>query len=586
MGTRSLATMALATAAFVVIGHVASLWCGLFLDDHAHYANLRNGDWSYRSAVDAARLGIVGEVIDLWGRSEAGLRFYRPVAFWLMRAQYVLVGWSPFGMHVFSLLWHWTAAMLVGLLAWRMTRQAVWAAVASCLMAIHPGHVITVQWIACQTELLVAVFLLAATLAYARYADWWSDVPPTTATSTPRPRRAVASLAGSLGLFALALGCREHAVMWPAAIFAGDIAFRRFSLRRLPAYGLAAGVVALYLLLRHWALGGFPLPGRPYLVRPGDPEFFRHVCEKFVYYVIGLFGYIPVLPSGWSEFFAERRFTFYGTFAASVLIVVLIGRAWPCRRQLLFPVAWIVLFFAPLLPVFASNHHLYLPSAGMAWLVAIGFAALAGTVPGRRQLAAAALVVANGIGLPFLTWAFGWTYRSAILVEDVFVRDVLESGRTIREGDHLFFINFPYNAYYAIPALKAAISLKELHGHVLTFSPWFTRMAEPGTVEVVDDQTLVVAAPPGEGNEYLGGAGGRMILTIMGYEKPFKTGDVVRGPLFDVTFEDADERGVRRLRFRFRESIHAPGRHFFFGSPVRWAYPLFDPRLTSTQPVR
>jgi hypothetical protein len=59
---------------------------------------------------------------------------------------------------------------------------------------------------------------------------------------------------------------------------------------------------------------------------------------------------------------------------------------------------------------------------------------------------------------------------------------------------------------------------------------------------------------------------------MMGFEKPLKTGDCVRGPLFDVDVMDAGDEGVRRLRFRFHQPLDTPGHHIYFGSPVRWAY--------------
>ncbi len=168
----SLPLAGLILAMFVGLGHGLSVRTGLYLDDYAHYEHLQDGDWSYRSAVDAARLGIVGEVLDLWGRQEAGLRFYRPVAFWIMRAEYTLVHWRPFAMHLFSLAWHFGCCALIGVIVAKFLGRRFWGLVAACLMAIHPGQASTVQWIACQTELMTTFFLLTGVLAYAKHACW------------------------------------------------------------------------------------------------------------------------------------------------------------------------------------------------------------------------------------------------------------------------------------------------------------------------------------------------------------------------------------------------------------------------------
>lgn len=178
---------------FILVGHIWSIDTGLFLDDHAHYAHLRESPWTIQGLVEASRLGIVGDVMDLWGRREAGLRFFRPVAFAIMKLEYTLVGWHPLPMHLLSLGWHFLCAMLAGELAYRCFGQRFWAAVAAALLAIHPGHVATVYWIACQTELITTAFLLMATLAYARYANWphrfFGTSPPT--PSPPRRRRGI-----------------------------------------------------------------------------------------------------------------------------------------------------------------------------------------------------------------------------------------------------------------------------------------------------------------------------------------------------------------------------------------------------------
>src|SRR5690349_21544761 len=109
-------TMALVTAAFVLIGHAWSLNTGLFLDDHAHFAHLHDESWSFYDAVHASRLGVVGEVMKMWNQEETGLHFFRPISFWIMKTEYTLVHWSPMGMHFFCLGWHYLVCMLIGAL--------------------------------------------------------------------------------------------------------------------------------------------------------------------------------------------------------------------------------------------------------------------------------------------------------------------------------------------------------------------------------------------------------------------------------------------------------------------------------------
>src|SRR4030095_14791751 len=74
--------------------HGRSVTHGLFLDDHAHYKQLRECDWSLRGLTDACRLDLVGAsgYIDLWWLPDVTLRFFRPVAFALMKVTYTLSG--------------------------------------------------------------------------------------------------------------------------------------------------------------------------------------------------------------------------------------------------------------------------------------------------------------------------------------------------------------------------------------------------------------------------------------------------------------------------------------------------------------
>lgn len=127
-------------ALFVLAGHIWSVNTGLYLDDHAHFEHLVRGDWSLHSAVEASKLGIVGDVLDLWGRREAGLKFFRPIAFWTMKLEYTLAGWRPAIMHVFSLTWHFVCCLLIATLTMRCLGRRFWATVAGSLMAIQIGR--------------------------------------------------------------------------------------------------------------------------------------------------------------------------------------------------------------------------------------------------------------------------------------------------------------------------------------------------------------------------------------------------------------------------------------------------------------
>jgi len=575
---------------FVAAGYAWSVDTGLYLDDHAHFQHLQRGDWSFQSAVEASRLGIIGQVIDLWGRQEDGLLFFRPIAFWIMKAEYTLAGWKPAAMHGFVLGWHLTCSLLVGALAMRCFGRRDWATVAACLHAIHPGHTATVYWIACQTELLTTCFLLVGVVAYGRHAGWPRGVlmkhldGPAGEPAAASGHVITASAVVAIACYGAALGCRENAVLFPLVCWLGERLLgtsRRGWLRWVRWEHLAMGLVLVaYLGLRWHMLGGFPMPGKPYLMPITDPEFPRYLLDKAALYLAGLFLFVPVVPVGGQVFFTEHPGYLYSLAGT---VVVLGTAAWVAngrRRAVLWPLAWIGCFLAPLMPVFASSHHLYLPGVGAALYMAAGLAALVVRPVGSRarlfwRAGCGTAVVVLAAGLTLLTWAEAFSYKRGTLVEDLVIDDVCR-GRALASGDHLFFINMPMVAYYTVPALETKFGLGDLHGHALTFSPDLLGMPTVGELEVLDEHRFRVRC--GEGHSYFEGITGNMLLDILKLRGKVKQGKPIAAGDFTVTPTEVDEQGIRELVFDFKRPLNSPEYHFYYGSslltPLFLAYPV------------
>jgi hypothetical protein len=565
----------------LIVGYSWSLHTGLYLDDHSHFERLRYTDWSFHSAVEASKLGIVGEVLDLWGRTEASLRFFRPIAFWIMKAEYTVAGWNPTVMHGFMLMWHFVAALLVYALAMRFFDHRVWATIAAAIFLIHPGNIPTVYWIACQTELLGTTFVLIALLAHAKYSGWSYGL-----LAPEKARRS--SAAGNWGyaltamlFYALALGCRENTVLFPVIAWFGDrfcfSARRRWI--RWDYFGLAAVVIG-YMVLRWYMLGGFPVPRKPYLVPVTDPEFPAFVLDKLSLYLIGLFSFIPVVPIGGRAYLSARPEYLYGGLIGILIVIAITWLAYRRLRPLLWAVIWIACTLAAVLPVFASAHHLYLPSVGASLMLAALLALLAGyrrtadrPAGALRRWTVGAMIAALGCGLGVVSWSIGFVFVRGTIVEDV-VTDEVQSGRPLHEGDHLFFINMPVTAYYAVPALRETLGMDELYGHALTFSPDLLVTRTPSRIERVDEDTLRVHAP--DGSPYFAGVTGNTLLQVMQLEEAVREGEPIDAGLFTVTPERMDDQGIHVLRYDFVRSLNSPDFHFFLGSPAALAYPLKD----------
>jgi len=622
-------------ALFVVTGYAQSLRFGLWFDDHAHYLHLKKGGWSHTDAVEAAYLAVPGEVMDYWGRSEPLIRYYRPVAFTLMKIEYTVAGWRPEIMHGFSMGWHFLCAMLVGSLTMKFLGSRTWATVAACIMAIHPAHVGTVMWIACQTELMSTAFQLIAILAYSRHARWGAlfahphatiasesrawfagrllqpAVTPSTSTGGSE-RHLSPAIMLSLLCFALALGCRENAVVFPLACWLGDRfcgAGRRKWLRW--EHISMVIMVIVYICIRHWALQGFYSLTWHRMAGLSQLEMLRFLFDKPLVYLMGIFCYVPIIPGLTVGQTGGPPLALYAMAAAIFVTFVVIWKMFGWGRAVLWPATVMLLTMAPTIPIYPSAHHLYLPSVGGVILMT-SFVALVGGIrqaPGHglsrlRKWVLGLVLISYAVGLTGVTVWRGHGLVAGTLPEDLVVEDVIKrSPKPIRSGDHLFFINIPsLAALYPSCAVRAEKGLSELYAHALTYSPEVLGMENPATLEVLDNHRLLVRAP--EGSPYLKGLSGQILRSMLGLPE-LSTGDTLKADLdrykvkqdpddtisqgdwYTVVIRDADDEGIRELEFVFNKPLDSPEYHFYFGSPHFMAYPIdvSRPTVAASQPA-
>jgi hypothetical protein len=564
----------LALAALITVLHGRCLAYGLFLDDYAHYQQLRECGWSLRDLTRACHLELIGGVIELWWMPEVTLRFFRPLAFGLMKLTYTLSGWSPVTMHVASLVWHLANCTLLMLLLRRLgvRRPLAWAVAA--LFAIHPGHVATVQWIASQTELMVTTLLLAATHCYAEFRRW-----PGSRLRFGRARRTRVRWPWGIAcvaLFTAALFCRENAVVFPLVLLATEpLARRRRSgaaLALLAACGLA---IATYAALRSYYLGGAALPPRPYVVPLTDPDFFRYVLDKACYYLLGEFLLVPCVPIGGLAYFRERPLAFYGL--ALLIVIALVVLTVRNRHRLAGRLAPACLFgfMLPVLPAFESPHHLYLPGVGWAIFAALLLQVIGGVVgsapnraPAPRQPIMWLGVVLTGLLFGVTTHFFGLAFDTAQAVEDQVIEEIATAPRPVADNDTLYVANLPAIAHYAKPAVEHRTGTRGLRVVALTWSPRLLGMATASELTIVDDRTIELRVAD---DRYFSGPLGLLTAQASGQAAPVTARGPRRCSDFTVSLIDRDENGISALRFAFNESFAQTGVHLFWGSRTRWA---------------
>lgn len=582
------AALAVAVIATLIISlHGRCLEYGLFMDDHAHARQLRESGWSLRELVDACRLDLFGEILEVWWQRDFSIRFFRPVAFACMKLVYVLSGWSAVAQHVASLAWHAAAVLLLMRLLRRLGYGFLASLSAAALFAIHPGQIATVQWIASQSELIVSTLILGAVHCFANFRGWpgrrWSDTGPDTAAgaSPPATPHWAWGVAAAV-LYALALGCRENAFMLPLVLLAVEmVCTGRLRRRNVLAYAGLAAVALGYVALRSAYLGGAALPGRPYVVPPTEPDFLPYVFDKFCYYLLGEFICAPLVPITGLNYCRENAWLFYPATGIVVVLMLWIAlRARPRVGAVLGP-AWVSLFMLPVLPAFESPHHLYLPGLGWAivfaqlvTLLAHGRNALRGFTPGRppgviRMAAVALIVAALGVGFGAGTHFFSLPLDTAQDVEDRVADEVVAVASELHDGDTLYFANLPLIAHYVRMIVEDRTGLKDLRAVALTWSPRLLGMQTPSELRWVDERTIDVEIA---GDRYFDGALGKMVRDATHRPIPIDPGKPLVHGAFSVELLAADLDAVRALRFRFERPPGEGGVHLFWGSRTRWAY--------------
>jgi tetratricopeptide (TPR) repeat protein len=319
---------------------------------------------------------------DVWAFQRAGSiagevppPYYRPLFTAYTTVGYQLFGLWPQGWHLLSVAVHVAATILVYKLVKRVGGSVVVGTAAALLFAVHPAHVESVAWASGVPDPLAALFYVPALIWFVRY----------------RREGGGKFLALSVGAYALALLCKETALVLPLVVEAWDVAregdaslsqrMKRAALASLPYLGVAG----LYLMARVAVLGavGWTHPvmtgvSRSTLLLTAPSvlaAYARHLVAPF--YLSFQYG-TPLV-----------REASDANFLLPALLLAALGLAlWYFQRRLTAEhVLALALIVAPLLPVLnlkalhpdylVQDRYLYLPSIGLCWLAALAFARLA-----------------------------------------------------------------------------------------------------------------------------------------------------------------------------------------------------------------
>ena len=306
---------------------------------------------------------------------------YRPIYYSVFWLEYQLFGTESMPYYVFNATLHGANAVLVYLLAWRLTRSRLASAAGALIWAFQPQYADTVAWVSSTTDLLLVFFSLSAVLLYAR------------ALETEGQRRWL-GVGASFGAALLALGAKESGIVVVVLIAGYHLLLGEPDLlrrRRLPWPLLPFLAIPLVFLPLRAALVGN-------LATDGDKALFTWDVFAHIHTLAGLAAGPVVGQSVSNSAYGVSQGAAGIALIACTVVAVLVGsrRGW-------FLVGWFYVALAPFLvfpQVWLIGRYLYLPFVGIAILAGIAIARAAESIPaGRtvvwvRQGAGAAVVLA------------------------------------------------------------------------------------------------------------------------------------------------------------------------------------------------
>src|SRR5439155_8956336 len=404
--------LALALVTFLVF--LPALWNGFVEWDD--YVNLYENE-GYR--------GLTWPQIR-WMFSTTLMGHWIPLTWLTFGLDYVLWEMNPAGYHLTSLVIFAANAPVFYFVALRLFRQATGfaagplrlAAIAATLFfAIHPLRAESVGWATERRDVLSGLFYLLTILMYLKACD-------------ANGKRRGWLLAGSVGLYVLALVSKASVMVLPLALVVLDIyPLRRLGwrwrertgaptravwLEKIPFFvlGVAGGAVTYYAQNSNTFIT--PLERYPLSARPA-----------MVFYSLWFYLEKTIMPQGLAPLYElpakvsllDRQFLIPAIAVTAISVAVLtLRRRWPAGLAVW---AYYAIALGPVIGIVHSGHQLtndrysYLPGLGFALLVgAVAGAAVQAGMAGMLRPALAKAVAALGV-----VWFCGLAYLSAHQVE-------------------------------------------------------------------------------------------------------------------------------------------------------------------------
>jgi hypothetical protein len=367
----------------------------------------------------------------LWNKPPARSP-YRPVTTLSYVLSWHLGGGTPFAFHLFNLLAHVAATLLVLAVLVRLGASHAAAGIAALLFAVHPVHVEAVANVVGRADVLMTVFcLLGAWIYLASQIPGWARI-------------------GGVSLaYLFAIGAKENGYVFPLLILLIEVlrpvdetaaleSWKERLSRILRAWRVHAAMaltLVLYLLVRRSVLASVvQLDIAAYMaILPATLRTTTAVANltevvRLLVFPNDLswhYGPAVLNPAGPGDM------RFWGGVATCVLVAALavksLGQG-AAGRWALCGIGWIAISFALLsnlivpMPMWLAERTLYLPTVGVAFLTVAGIELLRrrGITPSHRGV-----VAVVGL-LVLLGSARSWQYSQVWQSNETLVADLIE----------------------------------------------------------------------------------------------------------------------------------------------------------------
>ncbi len=369
-------------------------------------ANFNADDYSFlRYLVFNGRALMNGELWHEWFIGGiVNYSVFRPMGhvFWLL--DYLAFGLDPLGYHVTSLLYHLLAAFIAFILIQAFTRNRITASISALIFAVMPVHVEAVSWLAANYDVWCAIYFFLGVTFFIFY----------------RRQHALRFYLFTLGAFALALSSRETALTFPGILVVYDLLYARQNRLRLPR------ALIEYVPFAIVSAGRLFLFGHGYRGLELAPE-------GWLYYVDANLGraFDPL-----AENLGDLRWVALGC-------VISLGLAFRFRAEIIFGLAWIPITLFTTTVGGVNDRSFYIPSLGLALILAIALASLVQNKIVFARLAGIIALIALVALYSLASFTRNQDYALASRSTQAILNQLINSHPTLPTNARLAFVGVP-----------------------------------------------------------------------------------------------------------------------------------------------